>query len=91
METFKEHIFVCDCHRLDHMFKLSFDSEDGELYLTCHLNTYNSFFKRIIIGIKYIFGYKSRFGNFDEVVVNVNDKDKLFEIVNAFKAYHGKK
>jgi hypothetical protein len=36
-------------------------------------------------GIKYIFGYKCRYGAFDEFIVNPKDADKIQEIVYYLK------
>jgi hypothetical protein len=36
-------------------------------------------------GIKYIFGYKSRYGAWDEFLLNPEDADKLQDVVNYLK------
>lgn len=71
----KINTFYCDCVSSSHQIRtLYFPSEESdydipELYLTIHLCRFG-FFNRLWKGIKYIFGYKSRFGDFDEFVFN---------------------
>jgi hypothetical protein len=50
-----------------------------------HLITYKSFWKRLVYGIKYIFGHKSKYGAWDEFIFNPNDADKLQELVDYLK------
>ena len=46
------------------------------------LNSERNFFKRLWVGIKYICGYKSRFGEFDEMVFEPDDLVKLEKLIN---------
>jgi len=83
--SIKNELFICDCYSPEHQFILMYDNEDNILYLRTHLITYKSFFKRLIIGIKYAFGYKCRFGQFDEIIINPEDKERLINIINQLK------
>jgi hypothetical protein len=74
-------IFVCTCHSLEHQYSFWYSKEDG-LYCEPHLNTTLPFYKRLILGIKYIFGYKSRIGAWDEFIFKKEDLDKLKNIIN---------
>lgn len=88
---FVEGHFDCSCHSPEHTFKLTFDPEDGELYLTPFLANWYPWYKRVYAAIKYVFGYKSKFGHFDEVVVDPNKRAQLFDIIEKFKKYHDNK
>jgi hypothetical protein len=59
-------------------------TKNNMVYIHTHLNK-NTFWKRLIYGIKYIFGYKCRYGAFDEFIVNPKDADKIQEIVDYLK------
>ena len=50
-------------------------------YADIHLTTY-SFWYRVKYGIKYIFGYKCRYGAFDEFIFNPEDAPKLQRLVD---------
>lgn len=73
-------IFVCTCHSLEHQFTFNYDPEIG-LYCEPHLSTSNNFIKRLIIGIKYIFGYKSKYGAWDEFIFKKEDLNKLNKLI----------
>jgi len=68
----------CACHSPDHTMR--FHIEDDDIYLTVHL-TRDNLFGRLKKGIKYIFGYTSRYGHFDEFIINKEDKFKLLQIL----------
>ena len=100
----KPELIICECNSTDHqLIFLPFeDKEHGnEVYVHVHLTT-QSFWKRLRHGIKYIFGYKSRFGDFDEILLTKRhgkqlmnvarflDREGYDEIVeNTFKADNG--
>ena len=75
-------IFICDCHSLEHQVAFWYDEEDKSLYIEPHLVTHINFFKRLWVGLKYAFGYRSRFGEFDEVVLSPESQKKLRDILN---------
>ena len=54
-------------------------------YAHVHLTTYESFWKRVVHGVKFMFGYKSKYGAWDEFIFNPNDADKLQELVDYLK------
>lgn len=81
-----EHI-NCECHHPEHAFNLTFDKKDGDLFLTIFLSN-GRWYKRIVPALKFIFGYKSRFGHFDEVQIDPNKRSQLFEIIKKFKEHH---
>jgi hypothetical protein len=74
-------IFICSCHSLEHQYSFWYSKEDG-LYCEPHLDTTLPFYKRLILGIKYIFGYKSRYGSWDEFLFKKEDLNKLKNIIN---------
>ena len=62
-----------------------YDEEDKELYVETHLITDRNIFKRAFYAIKYIFGYKSRFGDWDELIFSNKDAVKLRRFLNQIK------
>lgn len=71
IETTKEYV-ICNCGHNDHMFILSRDKcADNyvDLALTVHLSPI-PFLKRIKHAFLYIFGKRSRYGDFDEILLN---------------------
>jgi hypothetical protein len=79
-EGFEKHHFDCDCGSDEHTFKFTFDTEEGELYLSAYLNQYHNVFKRIWVAVKYVFGYTSKYGHWDTVMLSKNDTERLREV-----------
>ena len=75
-------IFVCSCSSFEHQMYIWYETEDKLLYTEVHLVTYHNFFKRLWYGLKYAFGYKSRFGAWDEFLFDTEDAQKLKEFLN---------
>ena len=76
-----QELFVCRCHDVQHQFiirTVDFDKYP-EVYLSVFLYPYG-FFKRLVYGIKYIFGYQCRYGAFDEFIFNPEDAHKLRKV-----------
>lgn len=86
----KELLLICSCDSLEHQMFFWYDKEDGsELYTEVHLTTWHNFFKRLWYGLKYAFGYKSRFGAWDEFIFSKKEQEKLYNFLNNKK--YGKK
>ena len=79
-----QEIFICDCHSPEHQFIIRKFNDEEEAYLTIHLNK-KSLLKRIKYAFKYIFGYQSRYGAFDEIILNPDDADRLQKVVDSLK------
>lgn len=77
MEPLETHYFECECYSDEHALKFTFDPDDGELYLSVFLQK-RPFFKRLWAAIKYVFGYKSKYGDFESgTVFKPEDLEKL--------------
>lgn len=83
-------LLICQCHSTDHQLIFLYDEDKDEngnitdktVYIHIHLAKH-SFWKRLFYGIKYIFGYKSRYGAFDEFIIKPEDANK-FEKATEF-------
>lgn len=62
--------------------KLIFIKKYPMCYVHIHLSTYHTFWGRLKYAVKYIFGYKSRYGAFDEFIFNPEDAPKLQQLVD---------
>ena len=84
-----EHVYiecVCDCQ--EHVLRITFDPnicEDhcgGDLWTEVYLNKKLPWYKRIWLAVKYMFGYQSRFGAFDNITLKPEHYNKLRELLN---------
>lgn len=84
----KEELLICECSNVEHqlIFRYFEDEDWKEVYMTTHLSEYNNFWKGLKYAIKYVFGYKSRYGAFDEFIFRNDDADKLQSIVDYLKS-----
>lgn len=77
--------FECQCHSPEHTLKFVYDSENKELYSEIFLNQYRNFFKRSWVAIKYIFGYKCKYGHFDCFIFKNDDIVKFKNLLEKIK------
>ena len=83
----QQETLICQCNSIEHQISFSWieDKElEGEVYLEIHLAKL-SFWDRLKHGIKYIFGYRCRYGDFDEVILKKEDVWKLEKVVEYLK------
>lgn len=80
----KRLVLICECNSLEHQVAFWYDEEDNSLYCEPHLTTQNNFFKRILVAIKYIFGYKANYGHWDSTMFKKGDLIKLREYLDSF-------
>ena len=76
-DSWKELILRCECSSPDHTVFLDHDKEHDDFFFTFHLRTDRGFLKRLWYGLKYAFGYQSRYGAWDEVIIRKNDCIKI--------------
>jgi len=62
----KRTLYTCACSSLEHMFVVTEFDED--LFLEVHLRP-APFWRRVKRAIKYVFGYRCRYGSFDEIIL----------------------
>jgi hypothetical protein len=57
------------------------------MYLHVRLRSHYSFWRRVKYALKYILGYKSRYGAFEEFLIT---KEDALELSKVFKEYGNK-
>ena len=85
------HLLLCECHSPEHQAIFTYFPQEDDVIMTVHLKP-DSFWKRIVGGIKYIFGHRSMYGDFDEFIFNPDDWEKVQDVANHLKvAYEQRK
>lgn len=67
----KDEIIICDCSSAEHQMVLHYDDDKDlgrQVFVEMHLVSL-VWYKRLWLGIKYIFGCKCKYGNFEEVIL----------------------
>jgi len=74
--------FECACGSSEHTLRFILNKEDKEIYTDIYLNQWRPIYKRIWVGIKYIFGYKSKYGEWDSWILRPEDTKRLIALLN---------
>lgn len=80
----KEDVVLCNCSSIEHQFSFSYNPEEKEIYLSVFLNQYRTWWQRVWVGIKYVFGYNSKYGHWDSVSLDRKDVVELRDNFNKF-------
>lgn len=79
--------FECRCHTPEHTLRIWFDDEPGDPCVFASVFLANGpWYKRFVSGVRYIFGYKCRYGHFDEFILRPEDCDRLMGILERLKS-----
>jgi len=78
-------ILECSCGLSEHQIDLLYwaDDEDAELYLSPHLCPF-PFWMRLWLGVKYVLGYRSQYGDYAELVLFKRDVMELCDFLEGF-------
>lgn len=72
----KDYLLTCACHSNEHTIIVHKDEEDNVFYFSIFLKELG-FVERLKLGIKYIFGYKCKYGHFEEIIITPEQLNKL--------------
>ena len=63
----------CACSSNEHQISLESFEDEGvkDLYLAFHLAQAKPWYRRIVNAVKYVFGYRCKYGDFDEFLFTV--------------------
>ena len=78
-------LFLCKCLNTEHQLIFQYFPDDKEVFVSVHLNPEHRLLKRIWVAIKYIFGYRCKYGHFDEFIFNGYDAERLQKVVDVLK------
>jgi hypothetical protein len=91
MADLNKEYYECQCYSDEHTLKFVIDDEECELYASVFLHQYRNIFKRIWVAIKYVFGYKCKYGHWDCFMMQDEDIDRFKQLGDKmFNLYHTK-
>lgn len=79
-----EELIICACGDVEHQIIFRTIEDDSDVYMSVHLARC-SFFKRLWYGIKYIFGYRCKFGAFGEFILTNERPNHLIKLKKVVK------
>jgi hypothetical protein len=75
----KATVLICECSSREHQIIIEHDNEDNLTYCHIHL-VKHGFWRRLKAGLKYIFGYKCRYGQWEEFILKPEHANQLREL-----------
>lgn len=87
-----EKLLLCGCGSSEHQMIMRYFEDDIEstVYVDVHL-VKRKFWSRIKYAIKYIFGYKSKYGAWDEIIMGPQHIKSLESVIKYLKDSEAKK
>ena len=87
-------LFICSCHSTEHQMIVLYDEDaiDDRIFPTVYIHAHlakRPFWERAKYGIRYIFGYQSKYGAFDEFIINPDDSVRLRKIADYLDGNKG--
>ena len=79
-----EELVICKCENTEHQMIFRTVEGSDEVYVSIFLRP-DTWWRRIAHGIKYIFGHRSRYGDFDELILRQSDVSKFEKVVDYLK------
>jgi len=74
----KRTLFTCRCGSMEHIFVITADEED--MFIEVHLAPL-PLWQRVRQAIKYVFGYRSKWGDFDEILLDPTQALQLGDLI----------
>lgn len=68
----------CRCSTPEHTVR--FAKDEDSMYITFFLS-FGPWYERLFVATKYLFGYKCRYGHFDEIVLGRKEVENLVRIL----------
>lgn len=79
-------IIIFSCCSVNHQIIFrKINGFDNAVFVHIYLANYRNFLKRLWVGLKYAFGYKSKYGVFDEFMLDESNVDKLEKVIKIIK------
>jgi hypothetical protein len=83
-EYLHKQYFECECDDFDHTLRMMyFRDEFDYIYLSIHLRQ-KSFARRLWHAVKYVFGFRSRYGDFDEFLWSPKEATRFRDMLNQY-------
>jgi len=82
----------CDCGSDEHTLRFTIDADEDIIYTSVFLNQWRPWWKRVWIAIKYIFGYKCKYGHWDVTSMSYEQVEQLKKcLLKYYELRKGKK
>jgi hypothetical protein len=87
--TNMKHYFECDCGLDEHRFCITSEElEDDfppQLYFHIQMSQFRNFSQRLVQGLKYILGYKSKYGHWNTINISEDDLNRMIVLFHQHR------
>lgn len=81
MSNLKHKYLECACSSAQHTIRFTYFEGEKELYIETQLIS-GPWYKRLYIGLLYILGHKSKYGHWEETMLDSKQVDNLFHFLH---------
>jgi hypothetical protein len=74
--------FECRCGSDEHTLRFILDVDDNCFYTTVYLNSYKTWYRRLWVALKYLFGYKCKYGHWDCWILSADDVPRIIAMLH---------
>ena len=85
----KTEVLLCSCRSEEHQILIHHYPEEQEVIFSYHLNSSDGFWSRLRKGLRYIFGYKCRYGHWDEIILTPQHIPQFQRIIESLTKKDG--
>lgn len=86
-KTLTPSLLICECSSTEHQIVIHYNEDDNIAYCHVHLTTHKNFFKRLWAALRYTFGYKSKYGAWDEFILTPAHAKQLEGLLRLFEGH----
>ena len=87
-----QELLLCECNSSEHQMIMRYfeDDQESTIFVDIHL-VKRTFWDRLKYAVKYLFGYKSKYGAWDEIILGPQHIKSLESVVKYLKDSEAKK
>lgn len=89
IEDLQTEYMSCECMSPEHTLRFTFildeDPRHSQVITEVYLNNYRRWYQRLWVAIKYVFGYQSKYGAWDNCIMKRPDVVKLRGLLEEFE------
>jgi hypothetical protein len=86
-KRFQNNYLLCSCKNKEHKVLFFYNVYNPGVYMQVHL-VRKPLLQRLVYAIKYVFGYRSKHGAFDEFVFHPDHSKQLLEVIDHLTDEH---
>ena len=79
-------VLTCECNSAEHIVMFNIWEDEPEVYVSIHLAPL-PLWKRLGHAVKYIFGHRCQYGDFENIILGTRNYEKMALLTNHLKKF----